>query len=1099
MEAIEEPIPLTASQIAIEHFTRELLAHSETSNDTETVVLLHDACYGHRYSRLKTSKSTLSMIVERPERIHASVLGASTAYVRLGGHHAGGRNAPHPEVVEAAPPPFRIRRTKRTMDITSPCVIAVHGNEWMTELQSMCSVAGERLAAGAKELARDGTGEQPAKRKLHEGDLYLCSESLDAFQGALGGVADAIDTVFASTTSTKRAFVAVRPPGHHCAADFPSGFCWLNNVHVGIEYAAQTYGLTHAAILDFDLHHGDGSQAIAWQRNSKNNEKRLAAKPNSKLRLNPDIGYYSLHDINSYPCELGDDEKVQAASLCIDNAHGQSIWNVHLEEWKTIDDFWKLYEQKYRVLIDKARAFLRHHSQSSKKEGKVAPKAAIFISAGFDASEWEGAGMQRHKVNVPTEFYARFTRDVVELAAEEDCACDGRVVSVLEGGYSDRALCSGVLSHLSGLCATPAQPTKSQKEAAMRLDQMLRGLAINGNSRSGLSLRYDESWWSESNLTALELKVNPPPPPGPAKKVRVGKQPTYATPTESFAYKVVDTDKFARSISGTMRDVAQPIRPPTPPAPEVNWIVATHELSKLLIPTDRSTHSCTPEELAGPKIQKPRVSGVVPVAADVSAMPRQLRDRKAKVPGYPMSSHSDEMESVRSVSRNSRRQTIADLPLSEPNPAQAAPRPLVQERRASRRLSAGSALSSVSAEVGATPPPVPALPATTKVNSSRMPPPPAPTGMQVKKVRPAPTAVAGARTKKAAIAGAPNASPTRSKIGITPAPIQAASTTLGMENQGRPVHTAELATNGTANGGDDVDGLTSGMKRISIKVGTKEEHDRKQKERLDADRRARALKAAETRRTNAAAKKAAAAGASNAPTPLALATSAEPAPVAIVKGLAELREQHIDRASNSAETDTSAAAIAEIAVTEPEGPYTQPVPTANEAAIEPPSHLLSVDGQQMPKTPNGGSLAPPEQAVSTAFEIGTPVAVPPAETGITVPDSAARQLLSENYMANVPARPLAETYSSPAISKLSTYGGPHFPVWSSTGPIPFGKPSTSSPINSVKKNDEQASVPSVVDDAKGAINSFVNANGLGKEEQREGKNSIWDVPETPHR
>ena len=524
MEPMEEPVPNTASQVATSHFARELLAHAEEGVEAATVFILHDACYGHRYSRLKATRSTLSMIVERPERILASVLGASAAYVRLGGHYAGARCAPDRKQ-PTKPPPFKIRRTDRAIDVTSSYVTNVHGTAWMEELKEMCHTAGSKIAAGAKELSRPSslTPTEAEKRTLHEGDLYLCPESLDAFQGALGGVADAVDAVFLPQSQTKKAFVAVRPPGHHCSSDYPSGFCWLNNVHVGIEYAAQTYGLTHAAILDFDLHHGDGSQAITWERNSRNNLKRLSAKPNSKIKsAGPDIGYYSLHDINSYPCEMGEDEKVQAASLCIENAHGQNIWNVHLQPWKTEDEFWMLYETRYRTLLDKARSFLRRHTSrlraDAHRSGGLQPRAAVFISAGFDASEWEGSGMQRHKVNVPTEFYARFTANIVSMAMEADSGCEGRVVSVLEGGYSDRALCSGVLGHLSGLCSV------MEKKEELALEGMLGGLSItNGLPPSAIPSTpgYDKSWWSASNLTALENRINPPPPPAPGKKVRV--------------------------------------------------------------------------------------------------------------------------------------------------------------------------------------------------------------------------------------------------------------------------------------------------------------------------------------------------------------------------------------------------------------------------------------------------------------------------------------------------------------------------------------------------------------------------------------------------
>jgi histone deacetylase HOS3 len=215
------------------------------------------------------------------------------------------------------------------------------------------------------------------------------------------------------------------------------------------ERYANCCSLTHAAIIDFDLHHGDGSQTITWAHNDK-----IAAMPkNTPNSKKTAIGYFSLHDINSYPCEMGDTEKVQNASLCVENAHGQSVWNVHLQPWKTEAEFWELYQTRYITLVEKARAFLRHHtSRLRSAPNQPIPKAAIFFSAGFDASEHESDGMQRHKVNVPTDFYARFTRDVVALAREPDTGVEGRVISVLEGGYSDKALISGVLSHVSGLC-----------------------------------------------------------------------------------------------------------------------------------------------------------------------------------------------------------------------------------------------------------------------------------------------------------------------------------------------------------------------------------------------------------------------------------------------------------------------------------------------------------------------------------------------------------------------------------------------------------------------------------------------------------------------
>lgn len=1066
MESIEEPVPLTAPQIAIQHFTRELDAHAESESTAETVVILHDACYGHRYSRPKTSKSTLSMIVERPERIHASVLGASTAYVRLGGHCAGAKNAPHPDNAQPAPPPFKIRRTGRSMDITSPYVTNVHGTAWMAELRKLCNAAGEKLAAGVRELSRSSTPTEPEKRKLHEGDLYLCSESLNAFQGALGAVADAVDTVFASSTRTKRAFVAIRPPGHHCSADHPSGFCWLNNVHVGIEYAAQTYGLTHAVILDFDLHHGDGSQAITWERNSSNNVKRLNAKPNSKLKLGPDIGYFSLHDINSYPCEMGDDEKVQAASLCIDNAHGQSIWNVHLQPWKAEKEFWELYETRYRILLDKARQFLRHHTFRLKAEGKVVPRAAVFISAGFDASEWEGAGMQRHKVNVPTEFYARFTRDVVELAEEEGTSCDGRIVSVLEGGYSDRALCSGVLSHVSGLCATPIEALKTESSAIDSLDQMMRGLGINGTGSTD-PFYYNKAWWSPANLTALEMKLNPPPPPQ-AKKARIDQQPTYATPTESFAYKVVDANKFARSISGTMREVQQPARPPTPPPPEIDWIIATQELSKLLIPSDRQTKSCTPEELAGPKAKKDLTSGLATLSSVDSGKSRQLRDRKAKVPGYAESAHSDELESVRSSSRSSRRQTIAELPSSS---GQTEP---LQQRRASRRLSAGSALSSLAGDIDIDAPPVPALPKNpSRTAAAIQPPTVSAQGVQVKKTR--------APAKKEATSSAP-VSPKRS----TKPPPRLSG----------PANTSAPSANG------DVDALTADMKKVTLKVGSKEEHDRKQKDKIDAERRARALKAAETRKANAAAKKAAressvtvakpgfehtAQQAKENTAPLSITSGGEPtaeptiAPPAPTQGFMRagltVVETMLPNYSNVGFVGDVNALPATVTSDETSGgPFTQ----QQETHSQPPPVIR-------PTTPVEQSFSNHQTLPPNAEPLQQPAM-----------DSAARQNTQEHSPSYPTSPPRINLSPLPARSP----SGVQLPVWSSTGVIPFAmangtpKETKGSPRGAFRQeenlvrdgNGDSTIVPGIESDGTESTSTMIT-------EEKEA--SIWDVPDTP--
>ncbi|CAO2652703.1 Nn.00g021140.m01.CDS01 [Neocucurbitaria sp. VM-36] len=806
----EEKPPLSAYGVAEEHFKKELARHEGVAGavNAGTVVIVHDQCYGHRYSRPKTPKSTLSLIMERPERILASVLGISAAYVRLGERHADGSQPPHPHHNPPERIPFKIRKTSRLVDITSPVVTNVHGTGWMKELKSLCDNAERKLASTGKELARDAPSApgQAPKKELHAGDLYLCSESMNAFQGALGGVLDAVDAVFQGTSmgnGPSRAFVCVRPPGHHCSDDFPSGFCWLNNVHVGIEHAMMNYGVTHAAIIDFDLHHGDGSQAITWARNKKvqNMSKNT---PNWKKTS---IGYFSLHDINSYPCEDGDDDKVQAASLCIDNAHGQSIWNVHLQSWKTPEQFWAIYEEKYTVLIEKTRQYLKFHTNRLRTTpNHPTPKAVIFLSAGFDASEWETAGMQRHSVNVPTEFYARFTRDVVRLAEEEGTAVDGRVISVLEGGYSNRALTSGVISHLSGLCDGQVwTDPKPSKGLAFDMHQRLGGLSMHDEDTSmksieaePTSITYDPLWWHATQLSELENLVDPPPVAAP-KKPRTGPASHFSSPTQSFAAKVVDPTKLSRSLSG--KYTASPSRAPTPPPPDVDWATAAYALSQLLIPSDRQTRSHKPEDLAEPKIKKEKLAAPVPTATYIEPSGRQLRGRKA-APSYTEPGSDDENASLRADSRANRRKTIADFPLASVEP----PAPA---RSVSRRMSIASSVSSIGDRAASRTPSVPAS------RRSVAPTTAATNGIPVKKARGTATTASSRATQRPPVPRIPSG--------------YASKTTAakGKEN-------------------DDVDALTTGLKRITLKMPSKEEYEAREKEKEEKQKAAEAAKKART-------------------------------------------------------------------------------------------------------------------------------------------------------------------------------------------------------------------------------------------------------------
>lgn len=225
---------------------------------------------------------------------------------------------------------------------------------------------------------------------LPQGDLYLAGPrtdgeggSAEAIRHAMGACCEAVDRVVAATSATscspleeihhqasaaagtslpaKRVFVLSRPPGHHCAGSTPSGFCWVNNAVVASAHAYLTHSIDRVVVLDIDLHHGNGTQTLAWRINADANKHddarferisslrhaaldrlraanrrgaRVAISEQEDANIQSQAGkralrmfYGSIHDIESYPCEDGDATLVRDASTCVEGAHGQWIWN----------------------------------------------------------------------------------------------------------------------------------------------------------------------------------------------------------------------------------------------------------------------------------------------------------------------------------------------------------------------------------------------------------------------------------------------------------------------------------------------------------------------------------------------------------------------------------------------------------------------------------------------------------------------------------------------------------------------------------------------------------------------------------------------------
>lgn len=1104
---------MTVTSVAQGYFKEELDTQERGDafpTDTKTVVILQDNCYGHRYSRPRTSRAGLSSIVERPERIHASILGLATAYVRLGGHHAEGQSPPQPHRKVKAAPPFKVYKTRRTLPLTSQAVVSIHGLKWMNELKAMCEAAETKLALNGKELTRQTSSEQTngnfkvENPKFHEGDLYLCSESLEALEGALGGVCEGIDAVF-EESSTKRAFVCIRPPGHHCSADYPSGFCWLNNVHVGIGHAALTHGLTHAAIIDFDLHHGDGSQSITWAHNT-----RVASLPkNTPMSKKTAIGYFSIHDINSYPCEMGDEEKVRNASLCLENAHGQTIWNVHLQPWKTETDFWRLYEERYMVLLSKARAFLRSHTDRLRQSPMhPQPKSAIFVSAGFDASEWESPGMQRHQVNVPTDFYARFTRDVVRLAEEEGLGVDGRVISVLEGGYSDRALMSGVLSHLSGLTSDnqPSVVRPSGSGLGQDMARRLGGLHVNdrvdcnvGGEAEQISETFDSNWWALERLEEIENLVNPPAPAAPPKKQRPTVAPTYSSTTQSFSAKVISPPAGRRSLSGSASYFHPPQssspRMPEQPPPPVGWATAAHELSKLLIPTDRQTKSCKPEELnaEASRARKARYSTTgLPAEAPISA-PRSdavpngkrmnLRDRTGKAPKY-----ASEDEEDKPISRANRRKTIADPALLAESiegvpakPVRASPRKPSGTR--GRRVSDASSLTSANGER----------------ESGRND-----ETLTVTQPRKDPTTVKKPRIPSQTRPDTNGLKPARKPPPVPKVPT-AFSAVANLAASVPQADQAPLAPNPDRQN-QDMDSLASGMKKMSIKLNlppkeVQEAKEAKPKPAVRGRPKSTAPKTAGPARTKKAAVVVDSAG-----TESATGFRPEPGPNQVSEGLEEHKLTNLDHPSPAPQP--------EVPMVRSEAHFAQPSPP-----IPPNLKLPEADPSTDSLAPSHTDTQPLSFAAPTAPTIPAPVAPSiPTETYYPAQSPQLDQSNSTNSeRAPVDSSPISLHQKMPVTSRSPPPSTPKrtrhdLPVFSATSPIFFGKTKDETPsidaalsANTLPK-DQQLATPSAQLICDGTV-PYDSQSPTGQpqavpastdsKQEKHGEASIWDVPETP--
>jgi acetoin utilization deacetylase AcuC-like enzyme len=227
-----------------------------------------------------------------------------------------------------------------------------------------------------------------------DADTSMSPGSFEAALRAAGGAVLAVDEVMAG--KARNAFVATRPPGHHTETARPMGFCLFNNAAIAARYAQKQHGVARAAVVDFDVHHGNGSQDIFWS--------------------DATVMYASTHQMPLYPGTGARNER----------GEHDTIVNAPLRPGDSGEKFREAVES---VILPRLRDF--------------APDLVV-ISAGFDAHMRDPLA----NLNLLESDFEWGTRKLMEVA---DKYAQGRVVSVLEGGYDLQGLASSAAAHVAAL------------------------------------------------------------------------------------------------------------------------------------------------------------------------------------------------------------------------------------------------------------------------------------------------------------------------------------------------------------------------------------------------------------------------------------------------------------------------------------------------------------------------------------------------------------------------------------------------------------------------------------------------------------------------